>query len=218
MTDVSTDPATGQDEFAQSSPDDLVRALQAGDESAFVRIVQSWSPGLMRTAAALTGDRARAEMLVKATWLRLLREIATFRPPPGIRAWVCALMVGELGVAEDGAHPGRSRAPIVEPRRFRPPTDPEWPGHWALPPTPWPALDDARTHGRAVGSALRAALDELPQQQRMVVGLRDVAGCEVDEIGEMMGRPPAQVRDLLNRGRAQLRTRLEQHFATAQPA
>lgn len=218
MTDVSPDLATPEDTIDLELPDELLSALQRGDESTFARIVLVWSPTLVRTATALTGDRGRAEELVKATWLRLLAEITTFRPPPRLRTWVCGLMVREASRAPTGAPEPSPPGPAVEPGRFLPPGDPEWPGHWALPPAPWPALEDVRPATRGVGSVLRAALECLPQSERVVIGLRDVAGCEVDEIGQIVGRPPGEVRALLNHGRAEVRDRLERHFATAQPA
>jgi DNA-directed RNA polymerase specialized sigma24 family protein len=77
---------------------------------------------------------------------------------------------------------------------------------------------DGQTVSHGVGIVVRDALERLPEDQRVVIGLRDVASCEVDEIASLVQRPPAQVRDLLHHGRAQVRRRLEQHFAEVQPA
>ena len=192
-------------------------ALRAGDAAAFAGIVQVWSPMLVRTALALTGDRDRAEALVRDTWLQMLSEVSTFQPPPGLRAWVCSLMVRRVGAVPARGGPPVEPEPPVEAARFRPPGDAEWPGHWALPPAPWPALEDGRPADRGIGQVLRAALEDLPQPERVVVGLRDVAGCDVAEIVQILGRPAEQVRALLNHGRARVRSRLEGHFAP-QPA
>lgn len=191
---------------------DLAAALRTGDDATFGRLVRAWSPALLRTALALTGDRAAAERLVEGTWRRVPPAVASFRPPPGLRAWVYGLLLLVAGITFDGDD-GDSTGPIVDRARFLPASDPQWPGHWALPPAAWPAADDGRPAPRGVGTALRSALDQLPLQQRVVVGLRDVAGCEVAEISDLVGQPPAQVRNLLNRGRAALRSRLELHFA-----
>lgn len=198
--------------------EDVAAALCAGDEAMFGWIVRSWSPTLLRTAIAIAGDRATAENLVEGTWRRMPAAVASFRPPPGLRAWMYGLLLRVAGLWLDGeaghdrrmTHPD---APTVDPERFLPPSDPAWPGHWALPPAPWPAAEDRRPAPRGVGAALRAALGELPAAQRVVVGLRDVAGFEVAEISDLVGQPPERVRLLLNRGRAHLRSRLELHFA-----
>jgi len=198
---------------------DVVAALRAGDETAFARMVRAWSPVLLRTATALTGSSATADSVVRATWLVLPSELETYRPPPGLRAWTCGLLLGRLGLPEvEPASVAPGGAPTVDRARFLPSTHATWPGHWKLPPATWPALEDARPTSHGVGVVLRDALAQLPTAQRLVVGLRDVAGCEVDEIADLVHRPPAQVRDLLHRGRAEVRRRLELHFADAQPA
>jgi RNA polymerase sigma-70 factor (ECF subfamily) len=198
------------------SESDVVAALRSGDETAFARVVRVWSPFLLRTAMALTGSRATADAAVRATLLELPSALGTYRPPPGLRAWICGLLLGRLGLPEVEAAPGSPvAAPTVDRARFLPPSDPSWPGHWKIPPTTWPALEDAPSTSHGVGVVLRDALEQLPTAQRVVVGLRDVASCEVDEIAGIVHRPPAQVRDLLHHGRAEVRRRLELHFAEA---
>ena len=219
MTDVKgrSDGAAGHD---LSDPGlDAVEAIRAGDESAFSRIVRFWSPFLLRTAMALTGDRESAQAVVRETWLRVLGEVATFRPPPQPRAWVCSLMLGALDLsgpaAPAGADAGRTVGPAVEPARFLPPDHEQWPGHWAVPPAVWPAMDDSRSGARGVGTALRTALAGLPVQQRVVVSLRDVAGCEVAEISQIVRQGPDEVRLLLHQGRSALRGQLETYLDEA---
>jgi RNA polymerase sigma-70 factor (ECF subfamily) len=173
----------------------------------------------MRTAMVLTGDRGAAESAVRSTWLLLPRRLDDYRPPPGLWCWACGLLLGELGlqvVAPEVAH-GASPAATVDRSRFLPPTHPQWPGHWEVPPTVWPAIDDGPV-AQGAWLALQGALDRLPSAQRVVVSLRDVAGCEIAEIAEIVRQPPEQVRALLNHGRAELRRRLELHFAEVQPA
>jgi RNA polymerase sigma-70 factor (ECF subfamily) len=196
-------------------------ALRAGDEATYAGLVRSWSPALLRTALALSGDRATAEAVVRATWLRLPGEMADHQPPPGLWGFVCGLLLSELDLREAASSRGdgpSAPAPTVDPSRFLPPTHRQWPGHWHIPPTTWPAMEDGRPSSQGVGSALRGALDTLPRGQRVVVGLRDVAGCEVADIARVVAQRPEHVRDLLHRGRAEVRRRLELHFADARPA
>ncbi len=202
-----------------ADPDaDLVKALRAGDEAAFARLVLAWSPALLRTAMVLTGDRATSESVVRATWKELPTAVKEYRPPPGLRAAVCGLLLGQLGLQETvSSQEGHGGEPTVDRTRFLQPTHPEWPGHWEVPPTAWPAMEDARPMSHGVGVVLRDALEQLPAAQRVVVGLRDVAACDVDEIAGIVQQPPAQVRHLLHHGRAQVRRRLELHFAQTQP-
>lgn len=55
---------------------------------------------------------------------------------------------------------------------------------------------------------VRTALAALPEQQRLVVMLRDVEGYGNADVADLLGLPVTTVKALLHRGRAQLRRRL----------
>jgi len=52
---------------------------------------------------------------------------------------------------------------------------------------------------------VRLAMDGLPEQQRMVVHLRDIEGCDFDEIAEVTGLSLNNVRVNLSRARKKIR-------------
>ena len=195
----------------------LIDAVHSADESGFASVVGAWSPVLVRATVIMVGDRSTAEDVVRRTWVRLLSRIGSFRPPPRLTVWFCALLLQEAGLDRGRRGPdaeGSEARPVVDPHRFLPPDHGEWPGHWATPPTAWPAMDDARA-GRGVGQLIREALGLLPERQRVVVGLRDAVGCEVAEISHLVGLGAEDVRAELNRGRARVRAHLEDHLGVA---
>ncbi|MCK5701262.1 MAG: sigma-70 family RNA polymerase sigma factor [Cyclobacteriaceae bacterium] len=55
---------------------------------------------------------------------------------------------------------------------------------------------------------VRLAMNELPEQQRMVIHLRDVEGCDFDEIAEVTGMSMNNVRVNLSRARKKIRDTL----------
>jgi RNA polymerase sigma factor (sigma-70 family) len=57
--------------------------------------------------------------------------------------------------------------------------------------------------------AVARALDQLPEDQRDVVIQRDLLGLKVPEIADSLNRTRKSVAGLLERGRAELRKRLE---------
>ncbi len=215
---VGQSPADqGNADPAHVAAEGLAALVTGGDEQAFTAIVRSWSPLLQRTAMVLLTDRSRADDLVRRTWLRVVAEIATFHPPPRLRAWVCRLLLEEAGTRRVATPPaGADSRETVPAPRFLPPDHEQWPGHWSAPPAAWPALDDARPRS-GVGPVVRRALDELPEQERVVVGLRDVAGCEVSEICEVVRAGETETRELLHRGRARVRQAIEDHVAAVGP-
>jgi RNA polymerase sigma-70 factor (ECF subfamily) len=55
---------------------------------------------------------------------------------------------------------------------------------------------------------VKAAMNELPEQSRMVIHLRDVEGYEFDEIAEILGMQENAVRVALSRARKRIREKL----------
>lgn len=67
---------------------DWIRAAQAGDRSAFARLVDRYWDRLYRWLYNLTRDRHTAEDLTQETFLKALGAVASFRPGSNFRAWV----------------------------------------------------------------------------------------------------------------------------------
>lgn len=55
---------------------------------------------------------------------------------------------------------------------------------------------------------IRKAMKALPEQQRMVIHMRDVEGCDFDEIAEVSGLSMNNVRVILSRARKKIRDTL----------
>jgi RNA polymerase sigma-70 factor (ECF subfamily) len=102
----------------------------------------------------------------------------------------------------------------VDRRRFQSERD-RWPNHWVRFPMPW---RDSPERSLLSGEALdlvRRELACLPEQQRIVVSLRDVDGYDSDEVCELLNVTPANQRVLLHRGRARIREVLAGYFVGA---
>ena len=99
--------------------------------------------------------------------------------------------------------------PAVDADRFQK-DDEAWPGHWATPPRPW-QKPDRRALSLEARELLKHALSELPDRQRLIVGLRDVDGLSSGEVCGLLGLSPENERVLLHRGRSRLRAALEEY-------
>jgi RNA polymerase sigma-70 factor (ECF subfamily) len=80
---------------------------------------------------------------------------------------------------------------------------------------PEDAHDD---RGQELGSALREALEGMPEVQRQVLVLRHVGGFSPGEIAEELGRSEDSVHGLHHRGRRELKKRLQAVGATPMAA
>jgi RNA polymerase sigma-70 factor (ECF subfamily) len=199
----------------------LVARLRAGHEAAFEEIVDSWSPMLLRLARTFVSTDASAQEIVQETWLAVVKGLDRFEGRSALRTWVFRIVTNlgkTRGVREARAVPWSSLAPAdsgptVDPSRFRGPEDP-WAHNWtpAGAPQRWePTPEDALLAGE-IRAEVAKALEALPDQQRVVVSLRDVHGLSADEVCSALDISSTNQRVLLHRGRAHLRLVLEDYY------
>jgi len=192
----------------------LLAALRAGDEATFAAVVREWSPAMLRVARAHVRTHSSAEEVVQEAWLGVLRSLPGFEGRAQLRTWVFRILVNvarRRGRTEERVN-AELDGPTVDPDRFRDGDDP-YPGHWrdAAAPHDWgpePILLAAEFQ-----ALLGRALATLPERQRAVVELRDVHGFDGDAVCELLDLSPANQRVLLHRGRAKLRSVLEEAIA-----
>jgi RNA polymerase sigma-70 factor (ECF subfamily) len=192
-------------------------ALRAGDERAFLALVNRHHAAMMRVAATYVRSRAVAEEVVQETWVGVLRGLHLFEGRSSLKSWIFSILVNcakGRGQKEARSVPLSSLAsdeedaPAVSPDRFRGEED-RWAGHWAEPPEPWP---DARVETSELVALVAEALETLPPSQRTVMSLRDVDGWEAAEVCELMGISEVNQRVLLHRARSKVRAFVEERL------
>ncbi len=186
---------------------ELVARLGAGDEAAFVTLVERYHPSLLRLAETMVPSRAVAEEVVQETWLGVVRGIGRFEGRSSLRTWLFHILVNRArstGAREKRRSPGRADwVPAVDPARFA--KD----GEWVDPPVPWPEDVDDRLAAETMAERVRARLPELPDLQRQVVTLRDLEGVSPADVCRLLRITDANQRVLLHRGRSRIRNMLE---------
>lgn len=197
----------------------VVAALRRGDEGVFAELVTAYSNALLRLAQDFVRTRSVAEEVVQETWLAVLEGIDRFEGRSSLKTWLFRILVNKAktrGAREARTVPFSSLVPAsdetaVPEDRFRGP-DNQWAGHWASPPRPLDTYPEHRLLAREVRGRIGQALEALPDSQRAVVTLRDVAGWDADEVCDALGLSEGNQRVLLHRGRAKLRTALEHYL------
>jgi RNA polymerase sigma-70 factor (ECF subfamily) len=197
----------------------VIAALRHGDESVFTDLVTTYSTPLLRLAQDFVRTRSVAEEVVQETWLAVLNGIDRFEGRSSLKTWLFRILVNKAktrGVREARTVPFSSLElagsdPAVPEERFRGPDD-EWPGHWATPPRSLETVPESRLLAREARERIAEALEMLPESQRIVVTLRDVAGWDSDEVCSTLGLTEGNQRVLLHRGRAKLRAAYERYL------
>ena len=103
----------------------------------------------------------------------------------------------------------------VAPDRFRLADHPTEPGHWTHPPQDLGASAEHRLLAREAREQLQHAIEALPENQRLVLVLRDVEGRSTEEVCNVLGAQETNARVLLHRARAKVRVALEPYLEGA---
>ena len=156
---------------------------------------------LFRVARRLTGNSAEAEDLVQDTCLRAYEAAASLRHTRQIKHWLVKILTHRhIDAARQ-----RARCPKILPY------DEDEASHDRH--VPWAAHLTALTPEhlamqRETLSALKRALDELPEVFRLAVFLVYVEGFSYQEAAEILDCPVGTVMSRLSRGKSLLRQRL----------
>ncbi|MCA2212722.1 RNA polymerase sigma factor SigM [Jidongwangia harbinensis] len=183
------DGRTGAD---RDAPDDaeLLRAHVDGDPDAFAELVRRHRDRLWAVALRTMGDREEAADAVQDALLSAHRAAARFRGDSLVTTWLHRIVVNACldRIRRRQAHP---TVPL-----------PDGGHHGDGPPTgPEPAAP-VQDHDTAL--VVRAALAELPADQRAALVLVDVQGYPVAEAAEILGVAEGTIKSRCARGRARM--------------
>jgi RNA polymerase sigma-70 factor (ECF subfamily) len=184
----------------------LLDRLRAGDERAFEMLVARYDGGLRRVARTFVRTPSAVDDVVQETWLGVLRGLDAFEGRSSLRTWMFTILVNQARTR--ATRDARSLpfsaletddGPTVEPAAFG--TD----GRWASAP---PRLDGDPETGLLSGelrAQLLEAVEELSDEQRAVITLRDLVGCSAPEVCELLDISDGNQRVLLHRARTRVR-------------
>ncbi|HEX9445686.1 MAG TPA: sigma-70 family RNA polymerase sigma factor [Candidatus Binatia bacterium] len=181
---------------AAEDPDgELVRRVRGGDRSAFNQLVLKYRSRVMGVAARMLDDRAEAEDLAQDVFVRVYRALGDFKGEALFSTWLYRVTANAcLNRKKKRQRERRLEADIggLEPLHFDPFSNP----HVLL----------ERKQLRAL---LERLIQALPEEQRMVLILRDVEGLSYDEIADCLGVELGTVRSRLHRARAEVQARVK---------
>jgi RNA polymerase sigma-70 factor (ECF subfamily) len=184
---------------------ELLARLRKGDEQAFVMLVARYEQPMLRLARSFVPSHAVAEEAVQDTWMGVVRGLKGFEGRSSFKTWLFQILVNRAqsaGSREKSNFP-LERLPVVDPIRF------DAQGQWADPVDRWTEDVEDRLDAVTWLPILKAALDDLPPNQRQVLMLRDIEGLSSEEACSVLGISPGNQRILLHRGRSRLRGLLD---------
>jgi RNA polymerase sigma-70 factor, ECF subfamily len=177
------------------SEEGLVRSAQRGDRAAFEELVRRTSRLVFARLYLETGDPHRAEDLLQETLLTAFRSLDQLAEPAKFRAWL--LRIAQNAAIDAGRRLGRKkRSPGTEPLQLHDVVDTR--------PRPEESLVQAELRQQVLG-----ILRSLPDEYRLPLTLRYLAGADYDTIQMQMGLSNGSLRGLLHRGMRLLRAEIQ---------
>jgi len=189
-----------------------VVALRRGDPAAAENLVAAYGDRAYRLATRITRNAQDAEEAMQDAFLSVIRKIDTFRGDATFGSWVYRIVAN---AAYQCCRRRRRRSADVSLDTLLPVFDQR--GRHVAPVVDWSMSVDDPTRQTELRLALGTAIEELGDDYRAVVVLRDVEGLPNREIAEILGLTVVNVKMRVHRARLFLRKRLEAHLSIAGP-
>jgi RNA polymerase sigma-70 factor (ECF subfamily) len=182
----------------------LMRRFQDGDESAFEVLVHKYQGLVLSLVRRYLGSRfAGVEDVAQQVFIRVFRSKMTYQPKAKVKTWLYSITVNACLNEIRRLRAQKNRRVSAFTAVFGD-ADESAP-IFADPASPAPS---GALEGKEVAAQVRAAVDRLPEQQRLALVLTRFHGCSYEEVAETMRTTIPAVKSLLTRARENLRERL----------
>jgi RNA polymerase sigma-70 factor (ECF subfamily) len=174
----------------------LIERIRTGDRAAFMSFYDRFSPLLFSVAARVLGDRKEAEDVLQEVMLVIWNKSGEYDPQLGtLSSWAVALTRNK---ALDRLRARTRRLRLIEEVALMA----EETG-----PSATPSANEL-IHGRERAEMLRAAMKDLPSEQRLAIELAFFTGLSQSDIATRLQQPLGTVKARIRRGMLRLREQL----------
>lgn len=179
-------------------PDDqLIQTALSGDSAAFGELVRRHQDRLYNTMLHVIGSAEDARDVVQDAFVKAFLKLETFQQTSAFYTWLYRIAFNTA----------MSRA-----RRRRPMASIDLRRECGDEPLDRGSPAGERLEQEELARQIQAALATLSEEHRAVVSLRDIEGCDYEQIADILEIPVGTVRSRLHRARLQLREQLKEVF------
>jgi RNA polymerase sigma-70 factor (ECF subfamily) len=184
-------------------PDDLrlVEGLREGSERSYEDLIGRFQQPVYTLALRLLNDQSEASDVVQEVFLKVFRNIGSFRGQSTLKTWIYRITVNEAHNARRWFFRHRRREVELD-------TNPEEARNWKeiIPDRSRSPFEVAFEREQHV--MIEAALEKINPIFREAVVLRDITDLAYEEIAEVLGVSLGTVKSRILRGREALRDEL----------
>lgn len=189
------------------SDEKLVELARQGRENAVRALIKHNNQRLFRVARAIMRNDDEAEDVVQETYVKAFTRLDSFRGDSQFSTWLTRIALNEaLGrvrrrrpsaeLSELDAAAGANKGCVI-----------------MFPTSLMPPAADSELARKEVRAFLEQAVDELPDNFRLVFILRDIEEMSTEETAAQLGLKPETVKTRLYRARRLMKATLQRHLS-----
>ena len=179
---------------------ELVARVQRGDKKAFDLLVLKYQRKILRLLGRMIRDPSEIEDVAQEAFIKAYRALPQFRGESAFYTWLYRIAVNTARnwLASAGRRPSAPNAIENEDGETFNETD-----NLTDISTP-----EAMLASREIAEAVNAVIEELPEELRTAIVLREIEGMSYEDIAQSMDCPIGTVRSRIFRAREAIATRL----------
>ena len=185
----------------------LVERVQRGDKRAFDLLVTKYQRKLGRLISRFVRDSAEAEDVTQEAFIKAYRALPGFRGDSAFYTWLYRI---GINTAKNRLLAGKRRAPTSTPFDAEEAESFDEAGLLREVSTP-----ENELMSKQVVSVVQATLQELPEDLRSALTLREIEGLSYEEIASVMNCPIGTVRSRIFRAREAVAEKLRPLLETS---
>ena len=182
------------------SDQQLVERVQAGDKSAFDLLVRKYQHRVLKLVSRFVSDAAEAEDVAQEAFLKAYRALASFRGDSAFYTWLyrIAINTAKNALVSNRRRPVDFDLDLQDPEQYD--------RHARLKEGDTP---EGVLLSEEIRSVVEKAMEQLPEDLRTAIVLRELEGLSYEEIAEAMDCPVGTVRSRIFRAREAIDRKLK---------
>ena len=181
-----------------------LKALQAGDQAEFSRLVDAYSNNIYHLAIKMLNQQQDAEDVLQETFIKAYRGLKSFNGRSKLSTWLFRIATNEALMVIRRKHP--QFVSIEEP------IDTDESEQEPLQIVDWCCLPEEELLSEESRERLDEAIQNLPEKLKVVFLLRDINDLSTHETAEVLNLTDTAVKTRLSRARLRLREELSIYF------
>ena len=189
---------------------ELINRILDGDRMGFNQLIRKWEKQIYNFVFRYLGNREAALDVTQKTFLNTYRNISKLKNPARFSSWIyqiasnlCRDEIGRMKkrdvVSLDDIHESNEKKGINLPAQFMDSVKKQ---------------PDARLNSKQIETIVKHALQELPEELRIIVIMKEYQGLKFSEIAEVLNEPVSTIKSRMYKSLVSLREIFEKQHIT----